>query len=170
IKTVGQGVGPVNDSDILLASVSNAIIIGFNLKSNPAAERTAEREKVEVRYYDVIYKLTEDVERAAKGLREPTYLQVWEGRVEVVTPIRIPRMGIIAGSRVLEGRVSRGGHVKLTRGKEQIFEGPISSLKHFKDEVREMTAGQECGIGLHGFDAFQPGDTMETFRLEREEV
>ncbi|HUZ89243.1 MAG TPA: translation initiation factor IF-2 [Candidatus Acidoferrales bacterium] len=170
IKVVGQGVGPVNDSDILLAGVSNAIIIGFNLKSNPAAERTAEREKVEVRYYDVIYKLTEDVERAAKGLREPTYRQVWEGRVEVITPIRIPRMGIIAGSRVLEGRVSRGGHVKLTRGKEQIFEGPITSLKHFKDEVREMTAGQECGIGLHGFDAFQPGDTMETFRLEREEV
>jgi len=170
IKTVGQGVGAVSDSDLLLAGVSNAIIVCFNLKPTPAAVAAAERAKVEVRYYDVIYKLTEDVERAAKGLREPTYRQVREGRVEVITPIKIPRLGIIAGSRVLEGKVSRGGWVKLFRGKEQTFEGRISSLKHFKEDVREMPAGQECGIGLEGFEAFLPGDTMETYRLEREEI
>jgi len=170
IKVVGQGVGAVNESDVLLAGVSSAIILGFNLKPNPASERAAEREKVEVRYYDVIYKLTEDVERAAKGLREPTYRQVLEGRVEILMPIRIPRQGVIAGCRVTEGKVSRGGYVKLSRGKEQIFEGGISSLKHFKDDAREMSAGQECGIGLHGFDDFQPGDVMETYRLEREEI
>jgi translation initiation factor IF-2 len=170
IKIVGQGVGAVSDSDVLLASVSNAIIVCFNLRSTPAAERAAEREKVEVRYYDVIYKLTEDVERAAKGLREPTYRQVWEGRVEVITPIRIPRLGIIAGSRVLEGKVSRGDLVKLSRGREQIYEGRISSLKHFKEEVREMVAGQECGIGLEGFETMEAEDVMECFRLEREEV
>jgi translation initiation factor IF-2 len=170
IKIVGQGVGAVSDSDLLLASVSSAIIVCFNLKATPAGTAAAERAKVEVRYYDVIYKLTEDVERAAKGLREPTYRQIREGKVEVVTPIKIPRTGFIAGSRVVEGKVSRGGWVKLFRGKEQLFEGRITSLKHFKEDVREMPAGQECGIGLEGWDEFQPGDTMETYRLEREEI
>lgn len=166
IKVVGQGVGAVNESDVLLASVSNAIILGFNLKPNPAAERAAERERVEVRYYDVIYKLTEDVERAARGLREPTYRQVLEGKVEVVMPIRVPRVGLVAGCRVLEGKVSRDGLVKLFRGREQIWEGRIASLKHYKEDVREMVAGQECGIGLEGFEGFEPGDIMETYRLE----
>lgn len=170
IKIVGQGVGAVTDSDLLLAGVSNAIIVCFNLKATPAATAAAERAKVEVRYYDVIYKLTEDVERAAKGLREPTFRQIREGRVEVVIAIKIPRQGVIAGSRVVEGKVSRGGWVKLFRGKEQIFEGKVSSLKHFKEDAREMSAGQECGVGLEGFEAFEPGDVMETYRLEREEI
>ncbi|TMF07262.1 MAG: translation initiation factor IF-2 [Chloroflexi bacterium] len=170
IKIVGQGVGQVSDSDLLLAGVSNAIILCFNLKATPASQAAAEKAKVEVRYYDVIYKLTEDVERAAKGMREPTYRQIREGRVEVITPIKIPRLGIIAGSRVLEGKVTRGGWVKLFRGKEMLHEGRISSLKHFKEDVREMPAGQECGIGLEGFETFTQGDTMETYRLEREEI
>jgi translation initiation factor IF-2 len=170
IKIVGQGVGAVSDSDLLLAGVSNAIVICFNLKPTPAAVAAAERAKVEVRYYDVIYKLTEDVERAAKGLREPTYRQIREGKVEVVIPIKIPRQGVIAGCRVVEGKISRGGWAKLLRGKEQIFEGRISSLKHFKEDVREMSEGQECGVGLEGFEAFEPGDVMETYRLEREEI
>jgi translation initiation factor IF-2 len=170
IKIVGQGVGAVSDSDLLLAGVSNAIIICFNLKATPAAIAAAERAKVEVRYYDVIYKLTEDVERAAKGLREPTFRQIREGKVEVVIAIKIPRQGVIAGCRVVEGKISRGGWAKLFRGKEQIFEGKISSLKHFKEDVREMAAGQECGVGLEGFEAFEPGDSMETYRLEREEI
>src|SRR5947199_2740517 len=160
IKIVGQGVGQVSDSDLLLAGVSNAIILCFNLKATPASQAAAEKAKVEVRYYDVIYKLTEDVERAAKGMREPTYRQIREGTVEVITPMKIPRNGIIAGSRVLEGKVTRGGWVKLFRGKEMLHEGRISSLKHFKEDVREMPAGQECGIGLEGFEAFQPGDTL----------
>src|SRR5438132_794817 len=138
--------------------------------ATPASTAAAERAKVEVRYYDVIYKLTEDVERAAKGLREPTYRQIREGRVEVITPIKIPRIGIIAGSRVVEGKVSRGGWVKLFRGKEQVFEGRISSLKHFKEDAREISAGQECGIGLEGWEDFLAGDSMETYRLEREEI
>ena len=170
IKVVGQGVGAVSDADLLLAGVSNAIIVVFNLKPSPANTAAAEKAKVEVRYYDVIYKLTEDVERAAKGLREPTYRQIREGRVEVVTPIKIPRTGIIAGSRVVEGKVSRGGWVKLFRGREQVFEGRISSLKHFKEDVREVVAGQECGIGLESWQDFQAGDVMESYRLEREEI
>src|SRR5438034_4333591 len=170
IKIVGQGVGQVSDADVLLVGVSNAIILCFNLKATPASQAAAEKAKVEVRYYDVIYKLTENVERAAKGMREPTYRQIREGRVEVITPIKIPRLGIIAGSRVLEGKVTRGGWVKLFRGKEMLHEGRISSLKHFKEDVREMPAGQECGIGLEGFETFTQGDTMETYRLEREEI
>src|SRR5947199_153103 len=120
----------------------------------------------------LIEKRTQEAERdrAAKGLREPTYRQSREGRVEVITPIKIPRLGVIAGSRVVEGKVSRGGWVKLFRAREQVFEGRISSLKHFKEDVREMPAGQECGIGLEGWEDFQPGDTMETYRLEREEI
>ena len=170
IKIVGQGVGAVSDSDLLLAGVSSAIVVCFNLKPTPSSTAAAERAKVEVRYYDVIYKLTEDVERAAKGLREPTYRQIREGRVEVITPIKIPRTGLIAGSRVVEGKVSRGGWVKLVRAREMVHEGRINSLKHFKEDVREMPAGQECGIGLEGWEDFQPGDTMETYRLEREEI
>ncbi|HUE66824.1 MAG TPA: translation initiation factor IF-2 [Candidatus Acidoferrum sp.] len=170
IKIVGQGVGAVSDADLLLASVSSAIIVCFNLKPTPTQTAAAERAKVEVRYYDVIYKLTEDVERAAKGLREPTYRQIREGRVEVITPIKIPRTGIIAGSRVVEGKVSRGGWVKLFRAREMIHEGRINSLKHFKEDAREIVAGQECGIGLEGWEDFQPDDVMETYRLEREEI
>ncbi|HZU18391.1 MAG TPA: translation initiation factor IF-2 [Candidatus Dormibacteraeota bacterium] len=170
IRIVGQGVGMVNESDVLLASVSNATILGFNVRATSAAERMAEREKVEIRTYDVIYRLTEDVERAARGLREPAYREIWEGRVEVVVPIRVPRVGVIAGCRVLEGKVSRGDRVKLMRGRTQIWQGAIRSLKHLKDDVREMVAGQECGIGLENFDGFQPGDLMECFRLEREEL
>ena len=99
------------------------------------------------------------------------FRQVWEGRVEVVTPIRIPRLGTIAGCRVVDGKITRGAHVKLMRGRDQVWEGRINSLKHFKEDVREMVAGQECGIGLEGgFEGFQAGDTMESFRLEREEI
>ena len=98
------------------------------------------------------------------------WLVFWPLAVEVITPIKIPRLGIIAGSRVLEGKVTRGGWVKLFRGKEMLHEGRISSLKHFKEDVREMPAGQECGIGLEGFETFTQGDTMETYRLEREEI
>ncbi|HEX6489257.1 MAG TPA: translation initiation factor IF-2 [Candidatus Dormibacteraeota bacterium] len=168
VKIVGQGVGAVNDSDVLLASVSNAIIVCFNLKSTPASEKAAEKEKVEVRYYDVIYKLTEDVERAAKGLREPVYREVFNGRVEVVMAIKIPGR-LIAGSRVTEGRVGRNDVVSLQRGGREIYRGPIDSLKHYKEDVREMREGEECGVGLQGFEEFEPGDIMECYRLEREE-
>ena len=165
VKNVGQGVGAVSDADLLLASVSNAIIVCFNLRPTPASEKAAERQKVEVRYYDVIYKLTEDVERAARGLREPVYREVPIGRVEVVMAIKIPGRNI-AGSRVLEGRVGRNDIVSLKRGGREIYKGPIDSLKHYKEDVREMREGEECGIGLQGYDEFEPGDLMDVFRLE----
>jgi translation initiation factor IF-2 len=125
------------------------------------------------------------VERAAKGLREPTFRQVWEGRAEVLVPIKIPRLGLIAGSRVQEGKVSRGDWIKLMRPQgaaggrgargggapaEPVWEGRVASLKHFKEDAREMVAGQECGIGLENFEGFEVGDVLECFRLEREEI
>ncbi|MGH7869141.1 MAG: translation initiation factor IF-2, partial [Candidatus Dormibacteraceae bacterium] len=170
IKVVGSGVGAINESDILLAGVSSAIMIGFNTRVSAAAERAAEHEKVEIRSYDIIYKLTEDIERAAKGMREPTYRQIREGAVRVLMPISIPRQGLIAGCRVEEGRVSRGGYAKLKRGSGQLWEGKITSLKHYKSDVASMSEGDECGIGLEGFEGFKEGDTIETFRLEREEI
>ena len=169
VKIVGQGVGAVSDSDLLLASVSNAIIVCFNLRPTQASDKAAERQKVEVRYYDVIYKLIEDVERAAKGLREPVYREVFNGRAEVVMAIKIPGRNI-AGCRIQEGRVGRNDVVSLKRGGREIYKGPIDSLKHYKEDVREMREGEECGIGLQGFDEFEPGDLMEAFRLEREEL
>jgi translation initiation factor IF-2 len=170
IKVVGSGVGAINESDVLLASVSRATIIGFNSKANTPAEKTAEREHVEIRSYDIIYKLVEDVERAIRGMREPTYRRIREGAVEVVMPISIPRVGTIAGCRVTDGKVSRGGVARLVRGRQQLWEGRIRSLRHYKDDVREMSEGDECGIGLEGFDAFEAGDVMETYRLELEEI
>ncbi|MGH7922075.1 MAG: translation initiation factor IF-2 [Candidatus Dormibacteraceae bacterium] len=170
IKVVGSGVGAINESDVLLADVSSATILGFNVRANGPAEKTAEREHVEIRSYDIIYKLIEDVERAARGMREPTYRRIREGAALVVMPISIPRLGKIAGCRVTEGKVSRGGVAKVLRGREELWEGPIRSLRHYKDDVREMSDGDECGIGLEGFDDFQPDDVLETYRLELEEI
>ncbi|MHB8572344.1 MAG: translation initiation factor IF-2 [Candidatus Dormibacteria bacterium] len=170
IRIVHEGVGNVTESDILLASVSNALLIGFAIKADAAAAKVAEEQKVDVRLYDVIYNVTEDINKAIKGLYEPVFVQVWEGRVEVVMAIRIPKLGNIAGSRITEGKVTRGDVVKVYRDDELLHEGKIPSLKRFKEDVREVAQGYECGIEVDGFQDFQPGDRLEVFRLEREEV
>jgi translation initiation factor IF-2 len=163
VKIVFEGVGPVTESDILLASVSNALVIAFNVKPDLAAQRAAEREKVDIRQYDVVYNVTNDIEKAIKGLYEPTFVQIWEGRAEVLTPIRIPKVGTIAGSRVLDGKISSGSTAKLLRGNDLIFEGLIGGLKRFKDDVKEVTAGLECGIRVEGYQDFQQGDVIESY-------
>ncbi len=165
IRIVYEGVGAVTESDILLAAVSNALIIAFNVKPDLAAQRAAEREKVDIRQYEVVYNVTNDIEKAIKGLYEPTFVQVWEGRAEVITPIRIPKIGNIAGSRVLDGKVSRDATVKIVRAGQLLHEGRISSLKRFKDDVKEVVAGMECGIGVEGFQDFQPGDVIESYQV-----
>jgi len=165
IRIVYEGVGAVTESDILLAAVSNALIIAFNVKPDLAAQRAAERVKVDIRQYEVVYNVTNDIEKAIKGLYEPTFVQVWEGRAEVITPIRIPKIGNIAGSRVLDGKVSRDATVKIVRAGQLLHEGRISSLKRFKDDVKEVVAGMECGIGVEGFQDFQPGDVIESYQV-----
>ncbi len=167
IKVVFEGVGSVTESDILLAAVSNALVIAFNVKPDVPAQRAAEREKVDIRHYDVVYNVTNDIDKAIKGLYEPTFIQVWEGRAEVLTPIRIPKVGTIAGSRVLDGKITSGSTAKVLRGNDLLFEGPIGGLKRFKDDVKEVVAGLECGIRVDGYQDFQQGDVIESYLVRQ---
>src|SRR5438477_566615 len=167
IKVVFEGVGPVTESDILLAAVSNALVIAFNVKSDALAQKAAEREKVDIRSYDVVYNVTNDIERAIKGLYEPTFVQVWEGRAEVLTPIKIPKLGIIAGSRVLDGKITSGSTAKPLRDNKAIHEGQIAGLKRFKDDVKEVVAGLECGIRIDGYQDFLQGDVIESYQVKQ---
>ena len=167
VKIVFEGVGPVSESDILLAAVSNALVIAFNVKADALAQRAAEREKVDIRHYDVVYNVTNDLDKAIKGLYEPTFVQVWEGRAQVLTPIKIPKLGAIAGSRVLEGKITSGSTARLTRNNEVIHEGLIAGLKRFKDDAREVTAGLECGIRIDGYQDFQEGDVIDSYQVKQ---
>ncbi len=167
IKIVFEGVGTVTESDILLAAVSNALVIAFNVKSDALAQKAAEREKVDIRSYDVVYNVTNDIERAIKGLYEPTFIQVWEGRAEVLTPIKIPKLGIIAGSRVLDGKITSGSTAKVLRDNKAIHEGQIAGLKRYKDDVHEVLSGLECGIRVDGYQDFQQGDVIESYQVKQ---
>jgi translation initiation factor IF-2 len=167
IKIVFEGVGPVTESDILLAAVSNALVIAFNVKPDALGQKAAEREKVDIRSYDVVYNVTNDIERAIKGLYEPTFVQVWEGRAEVLTPIKIPKLGIIAGSRVLDGKITSGSLAKILRDNKAIHEGKIEGLKRFKDDVHEVLSGLECGIRVDGYQDFQQGDVIESYQVKQ---
>lgn len=167
IKIVFEGVGTVTESDILLAAVSNALVIAFNVKADALAQKAAEREKVDIRSYDVVYNVTNDIERAIKGLYEPTFIQVWEGRAEVLTPIKIPKLGIIAGSRVLDGKITSGSLAKILRDNKAIHEGKIEGLKRFKDDVHEVLSGLECGIRVDGYQDFQQGDVIESYQVKQ---
>jgi translation initiation factor IF-2 len=168
IRVVFEGVGNVGESDVNLASASEAMVIAFNVKVDERAVEAAERLKVEIRKYDVVYHLTEDIERAIKGMYEPTYRQVYEGKAEIKMPIKVPKIGFIAGSQVIEGKLSRNSVAKVFRGKEMLVETKISSLRRFKDDVREVAQGYECGIELDGFQDFQAGDIIESYILEQE--
>ena len=167
IKIVFEGVGPVTESDILLAAVSNALVIAFNVKADALAQKAAEREKVDIRSYDVVYNVTNDIERAIKGLYEPTFIQVWEGRAEVLTPIKIPKLGIIAGSRVLDGKITSGSTAKVTRDNKVVHEGKIEGLKRFKDDVHEVLSGLECGIRVDGYQDFLQGDVIDSYQVKQ---
>jgi translation initiation factor IF-2 len=168
IQVVFEGVGNVGESDVNLASASEAMVIAFNVKVDDKAVAAAEAQKVEIRTYDVVYHLTEDIEKAIKGLYEPTFREVFEGRAEIKVPIKVPKVGFIAGSQVTEGKISRNSMAKVYRGKELLVETRISSLRRFKDDVREVAQGFECGIELESFQDFQEGDTIESFILEQE--
>ena len=163
VKVIHGGVGNINESDVVLASASNAIIIGFNVKPDNQARIVAEREKVDMRLYTVIYNAIEDVEAALKGMLEPIYEEKVIGQVEIRQIFKASGIGNIAGCLVTEGRVTRDSKVRLTRDKEQIYEGPLASLKHFKDEVKEVKAGTECGIVLENFNDILEGDKLEAY-------
>ncbi|HLB49919.1 MAG TPA: translation initiation factor IF-2 [Anaerolineales bacterium] len=161
--------GNVTENDVLLASASKAIVVGFAVAADQAAQRLADTEGVSIRMYDIIYRLTEDIEKALKGMLEPEYKDVLIGKAEVRQVFRIPKVGNIAGSFVREGEIRRNATARVMRGGQKIFEGTVSSLKHLKDDVREVRQGFECGIAFDGFDSFKTGDLIEFYTKEQVE-
>ena len=163
VKCIHGGVGAINESDVILASASNAIIIGFNVRPDAQAKATAEREGVDVRLYRVIYQAIEDIEAAMKGMLDPVYEEKIIGHAEVRQIFKASAVGNIAGSYVLDGVFQRGCKIRITREGEQIYEGELASLKRFKDDVKEVKAGFECGLVFDGFDSMQELDIVEAY-------
>ena len=165
INILHEGAGEISDNDILLASASNAIVVGFNTRISDTARRAAEAEKVDVRLYDIIYQLTDDIEKALSGLLEPEVVEVVEGRAEVRQIIKVGKSQVIAGSYVTDGRIVRGG-ARVWRGGKIIATDRIESLRRFRDDVREVAQGFECGIALAGFNDLAEGDVIECFSTQ----
>ena len=165
VKVIHGGVGAINESDVSLASASNAIIIGFNVKPDMTAKATAEQEKVDIRLYSVIYKAIEDIEAAMKGMLDPIFEEKVIGHAEVRQIFKASGVGNIAGSYVLDGVFERNCKVRITREGKQIFEGDLASLKRFKDDVKEVKAGYECGFVFANFNDIKEGDLVEAFKM-----
>jgi translation initiation factor IF-2 len=169
IRIIRSGVGAINESDVLLASAGNAIIIGFNVRPDRNAQDVAEREEVDIRLHSVIYNVTEEIQKGMAGLLEPTFKEVRIGTASVREVFKVPKIGAIAGCIVLEGRITRAGETqaRLLRDNVVIHEGRIGSLRRFKDDVSEVKAGLECGIGLQNYNDVKTGDVIEVFTMER---
>ncbi|MDE5589454.1 MAG: translation initiation factor IF-2 [Acetatifactor sp.] len=163
VKCIHGGVGAINESDVTLASASNAIIIGFNVRPDATAKATAEREGVDVRLYKVIYQAIEDIEAAMKGMLDPVFEEKVIGHAEIRQVFKASQIGNIAGSYVKDGIFQRGCKIRITRGEEQIYEGALASLKRFKDDVKEVKEGFECGLVFEGFDQIQELDMVEAY-------
>ncbi len=166
INIIHEGVGDISETDVLLATASDAIIIGFNVKLSPGAKEMAEQEKVDVRTYEIIYKVIDDVQAALKGLLAPKKVEVDKATIEVRQIFQIPKIGKIAGCFVLDGEVSRNYLVRIKRDDEIIHTGKITSLKRFKEDARKVVAGFECGIAIEGFQDIEEGDILEVYSIE----
>ena len=164
---VHRGVGGITENDINLAAAANATILGFNVRPERKARQLAEQEGVEIRTYEVIYALLEDIESAMVGMLEPEFEEIVTGEAEVREIFRVPKIGAIAGCYVLNGTITRGSKVRFLREGTVLWKGTITSLRRFKDDVKEVQAGFECGIGLSDFQNLQQGDIIETVE-ERE--
>ena len=165
VKVIHGGVGAINESDVILASASNAIIIGFNVRPDPVAKATADREGVDIRLYKVIYNAIEDVSAAMKGMLDPVFEEKVIGHAEIRQIFKASGVGNIAGSYVLDGFMERGCRVRISREGEQIFEGDLASLKRFKDDVKEVKTGYECGLVFDGFNDIQEFDIVEAYKM-----
>jgi translation initiation factor IF-2 len=166
VNVIHGNVGTITESDILLASASNAIVIGFNVRPSANVTKIAERENVDIKTYRVIYDAINDVESAMKGMLDPEYREVVLGSAEVRTTFKVPNVGVIAGSYVTNGKVARNSSVRLVRDGIVVHEGKISSLKRFKDDAKEVLTGFECGIGIENFNDIKEGDVIESFIIE----
>lgn len=166
VNILHAGTGNISENDVMLATASQGIVIGFNVTADQVAKNCADVEGVDIRVYDIIYRLTEDIELALKGMLEPETRRVVLGKARVREVFRIPKLGNIAGCIVTEGEIQRNARMLVLREEDELFNGPISSLKHEKDDVREVRNGFECGIGLKGFESFKEGDILECYTEE----
>jgi translation initiation factor IF-2 len=167
LKLLRSGVGAITESDVLLASASNAVIIGFNVRPERKAQELADQDKVEIRLHSIIYELQDEIKRAMTGLLEPTIKETYQGRADVKDTFRIPKVGTIAGCQVSDGIIKRDSEVRLLRDSVVIFKGKIGSLKRFKDDAAEVRNGMECGIAIAGYGDIKVGDVIEAFVTER---
>lgn len=166
VKCIHGGVGAISESDVMFASASNAIVIGFNVRPDSGARTLAEQEKVDVRTYRIIYQAIEDVENAMKGMFKPVYKEVHMGTISVRNTFKVSGVGIIAGAYVQDGKVQRNALVRVVRDGVVVHEGQIASLRRFKDDVKEVASGYECGIGIDSFNDIHEGDTIEAYVME----
>ena len=169
VRIVHSGVGAITESDVTLASTAGAIIVGFNVRPSTGVQSMADREKVQIRTYRVIYNIIDDVENAMKGMLDPEFKEVVLGQVEIRETFRVPGVGTIGGAYVTDGKVIRNAEVRIVRDGIVIHEGKISSLKRFKDDAKEVTQGYECGIGIENYNDIKEGDVIECFQMEEVE-
>ncbi len=165
VVAIHTGVGAINESDVMLASASNAIIIGFNVRPDPIAKKQAERESVDIRLYRVIYDAVDDIEKALKGMLDPKYKEEVIGHAEVREVFKVPKIGNVGGCYVTDGKIHRSAKARVLRDNIVIYEGDLGSLKRFKDDVREVAAGFECGIGFEKFNDIKEGDIIEAYQM-----
>jgi translation initiation factor IF-2 len=167
VSLLHAGVGAININDVLLASASGAIIVGFNVRPEKKAEMEGEKSGVEIRLHTVIYNVTDEIEKAMEGLLEPTLREVPKGRAEVRNTFKVPKVGVVAGCYVTEGSISRSSQLRLLRDNRVIYEGKVGSLRRFKDDVSEVKQGFECGIGLDRYQDVKVGDILEAYQVEK---
>jgi len=167
IKVLHSGVGAITETDVLLASASNAIIIGFNVRPERKAQELADQEKVDIRLHSIIYELQDEIKRAMSGLLEPTIKETYQGRAEVLDTFRIPKVGMVAGCRVVDGIIKRDSEVRLLRDNVVAFKGKVASLRRFKEDASEVRNGMECGIAIANYGDIKVGDVIEAFVTER---
>lgn len=165
VHVVHTGIGPITESDILLASAAGGIAVGFNVKAEPSAKVQADREKVEIRTYNIIYELLEDIEKAVIGMLEPKFEEEYHGTVEIRAVFKLTKSGKVAGSHCTDGKITRNSLVRVTRDKEVVFAGKLDSLKNVKQDVREINAGQDCGIKFDGWEDFKEGDVVAAYEM-----
>jgi translation initiation factor IF-2 len=170
LKVIHGGVGAINETDVLLASSSNAVIIGFGIRPEPKAMALAEREKVEIQLFNIIYDLIDHVQSIMKGIIKPVFEEITLGRAEVRQTFTVTKMGTIAGSYVQEGTITRGCMARLLRDNVVVYEGKINSLRRFKDDVKDVQNGYECGIKIENFNDIKPGDIIECYTQKEVEA
>ena len=165
-RVIFSGVGGITESDITLAEASGAAVIGFNVRAHKEAREAAEQAGIEIRYYDIIYALVDDVKKAMSGLLAPTLRETMLGNAVILEIFKVSKVGTVAGCRVTDGVVERGANVRLIRDSVVVHQGKLSQLKRFKDDAREVVAGQECGMAFENYQDMKAGDIIECYRVE----